>query len=219
MTDLAAMYLDTHARLSELVAGLDRAAVATAVPACPGWSVADVVAHVTAVADDALAGRLTGPPSDEQTAEQVARYKDVPVDDVLSAWSELAPKFAEVVGAFEVWPAALDVAAHEQDVRGALGLPGYRDTDIVRSGAARLVRLLNPPRSLVVEVEDAMFPVEGADGAADELRLRTTRWEVFRFRLGRRSRAQLAAMAWSGDPAPILDHLAIFGPARADVVE
>jgi hypothetical protein len=24
---------------------------------------------------------------------------------------------------------------------------------------------------------------------------------------------------WSGDPSPVLDHLVIFGPARADIVE
>jgi hypothetical protein len=30
---------------------------------------------------------------------------------------------------------------------------------------------------------------------------------------------QLALMDWSGDPAPFLDELCIFGPAKADVVE
>ena len=43
--------------------------------------------------------------------------------------------------------------------------------------------------------------------------------EVFRWRMGRRSRGQLAALDWSGDPAPVLDHLVIFGPARADIIE
>jgi hypothetical protein len=37
--------------------------------------------------------------------------------------------------------------------------------------------------------------------------------------MGRRSRAQLLAMDWSGDPAPVLDHLAVFGPAAQDVME
>jgi hypothetical protein len=37
--------------------------------------------------------------------------------------------------------------------------------------------------------------------------------------MGRRSRDQLAALDWSGDPAPVLDHLVIFGPARTDIVE
>ena len=45
-----------------------------AVPACPGWSVRDVVAHMTAVAEDWAAGSLAGPPTDEQTAAHVARF-------------------------------------------------------------------------------------------------------------------------------------------------
>jgi hypothetical protein len=78
--------------------------------------------------------------------------------------------------------------------------------------------MLHPPTPMIVEVEDATFPIGAAD-AGEPLRLSTTRFEVFRWRLGRRSRDQMAAMAWSGDPAPVLDHLAVFGPAACDVDE
>jgi len=27
------------------------------------------------------------------------------------------------------------------------------------------------------------------------------------------------ALDWSGDPAPVLDHLAVFGPAPRDIIE
>jgi hypothetical protein len=37
--------------------------------------------------------------------------------------------------------------------------------------------------------------------------------------MGRRSGAQLAALDWSADPAPVIDHLAVFGPAAHDIVE
>jgi hypothetical protein len=37
--------------------------------------------------------------------------------------------------------------------------------------------------------------------------------------MGRRSRGQLAALDWSGDPSPVLDHLVVFGPAMADIAE
>jgi hypothetical protein len=49
--------------------------------------------------------------------------------------------------------------------------------------------------------------------------LHTTAFEAFRWRLGRRSRAQLAAMEWSADPTAVLDHLVVFGPAARDVIE
>lgn len=51
------------------------------------------------------------------------------------------------------------------------------------------------------------------------LGLATTRFEALRWRMGRRSRAQLAVLAWAGDPAPVLDHLVVFGPARHGIAE
>ena len=67
-------------------------------------------------------------------------------------------------------------------------------------------------------------PVEGTrirvgpDGEP-VLGLTTTWYVAFRWRMGRRSRDQLAALDWSGDPAPVLDHLVVFGPAGADIIE
>jgi hypothetical protein len=66
-------------------------------------------------------------------------------------------------------------------------------------------------------VEDAEFRL-GPD-SGPPLTLATTRFEAFRWRMGRRSRDQLAALGWSGDPAPVIDHLVVFGPAACDVVE
>jgi uncharacterized protein (TIGR03083 family) len=215
--DLSRLYTETRARLAALIAGLDAAALATSVPACPGWSVQDVVAHELAITEDALAGRLTGPPDEEQTAVQVARFKGHDIGDMLATWARTGPQFAEIVGALEVWPAVIDIASHEQDIRGALGCPGARDSEVVRLGAAAMLSVLTPPVPMRVSVEDAEFRV-GPDGDG-ELGLATTRFETLRWRLGRRSRAQLAALQWSGDPAPVLDHLAIFRPSRIDIIE
>jgi hypothetical protein len=37
--------------------------------------------------------------------------------------------------------------------------------------------------------------------------------------LYRETQARLAALNWTGDPAPVLDHLAVFGPAAGDIIE
>jgi hypothetical protein len=68
-----------------------------------------------------------------------------------------------------------------------------------------------------VPTEDADFRADPADGP--ELGLATCRFEAFRWRMGRRSRAQLATLDWTGDPAPVLDHLMIFGPSPVGIIE
>ena len=235
--DLSLLYRDTQARLAALIAGLDATALGTPVPACPGWSVQDVVAHELAITEDALAGRLTGPPDDEETAAQVARFRGHDIGDMLATWAQTTPPFSDVVGAFGIWPAVIDLASHEQDIRGALGRPGERDSKVVRVCAGAVLSVLAPPVPVRITVEDAEFragpgegaefqagPGEGAEfragpGEGAELGLVTTRFEALRWRMGRRSRAQMAAFDWSGDPAPVLDHLVVFGPSATDIIE
>jgi len=220
---LGGLYLDTHDRLVVLLGELDSAELDRPVPACPGWSVFDVVAHLTAVAQDILAGRLTSPPTDQETAAQVARFRGRPFDQLLAEWDTKAGPLAEMVSAARAWPAVSDIAAHEQDIRAATDRPGARDSDVVRLCSARLVTGLRPPVPVRVTVEDAEFfagpdgPLDGAD--TEVLALRTTRFEAFRWRLGRRSRGQLVALDWSSDPAAVIDHLAIFGPSPIDIIE
>jgi uncharacterized protein (TIGR03083 family) len=223
--DLSTLYAQTRDRLAALVSGLDDAALATPVPACPKWTVRDVIAHLAAVAEDVLAGRLTRPPGEEQTDAQVARFAGCGLGEIVAHWESNAPAFEKLVGTAGIWPAVMDVASHEQDIRGALGLPGARDTDVIRQSAGQLLSWLRTPVPVRVRVEDAEFrsgPAADAGpvpGAVPELALSTTRFEAFRWRLGRRSRAQLAALDWSGDPAPVLDHLVVFGPSPRDIIE
>lgn len=216
--DLAGLYRDTRERLSHLIGGLDAAALGTMVPACPGWAVRDVLAHLTAIAEDALAGRLTDMPDDEFTAGQVARFADVPVAEMLTRWSAAAPAFEAAIEAFRIWPAVIDVASHEQDIRGALGLPGARTCAAIKQTVPRLASRLDLPVPVRIVTEHGEYLTGDGDGEA-ELTLSTSEFELFRWRMGRRSLAQLAAMDWSADPSAILGQLTIFGPATADIVE
>ena len=215
--DLSRLYHDTRERLILLLSALDDAALAIQVPACPAWSVREVVAHLCAVSQDVLAGRLTRIATEEETAAQVGRFKDHDLAGILTAWEDVAPQFERVVGTLEAWPAVVDIASHEHDIRAAVGKPGGRDAEVVWQSAGWLLTRLRPPVPLRVAVEDAEF--RAGPGNGTELRLTTCRFEAFRWRMGRRSRAQLARLDWSGDPSPVLDHLTIFGPAAADIVE
>jgi uncharacterized protein (TIGR03083 family) len=215
--DLAALYLETHHRLAALIAGLDGDALEQPVPGCPGWAVRDVMAHLVAIPDDAMAGRLTGPPTEEETAAQVARFRGHKMDEMVAQWRDQAPAFSELVAGLSIWPAVIDVASHEQDIRGALGRPGARDSQVLRCSAERLIAFWEPPQPVRVVVEDAEFEV-GA-GPQDAIVVTTTRFEAFRWRLGRRSRQQLVQLDWNGDPTPVLDHMVVFRPAPVDIIE
>jgi uncharacterized protein (TIGR03083 family) len=217
VAELAGLYRETRERLTALVSGLDDAVLATPVPACPAWSVRDVLSHVAAIPQDALAGRLTGPPDEDETAAQVARLGGLDLAGILRLWQQHAPGFEDAVAALKVWPAVIDVASHEQDIRAALRQPGARDCAAIQRCSHKLLGWLDPPVPVRVSVEDAEYRIGPPGGA--ELKLTTTRYEAFRWRMGRRSRGQLAALDWSGDPAPVLGHLTVFGPAQRDIVE
>lgn len=215
--EIATTYLDARQRIDDLVRPLDPDALATPVAACPGWSVRDVVCHLAGTVAWAAEGRLRRIPSDDDTAAQVAELADVDLADVLDRWAAMAPTFAEAVAEREIWPAAIDVVTHEHDLRQALGRPGARDTDTVRRLADVLLRSWSPERPVEVARGDRTTRV-GPD-AGDVIRWRTDDFEVLRVRMGRRSRAQLAALDWSADPGPVLDGIVVFGPAGADLDE
>ncbi|MGH9094841.1 MAG: maleylpyruvate isomerase N-terminal domain-containing protein [Acidimicrobiales bacterium] len=69
-------YAGCRSRIGALAGRLDETQAAATVPTCRAWSVHDVVAHVTGVVDDALAGRL------EQVTELVCCHNDLAGTDV-----------------------------------------------------------------------------------------------------------------------------------------
>lgn len=218
MIDLGVEYGASRRRLTELVRDVADPS-GTEVACCPGWSVHDVIAHLVAVIEDVNSGQLSGPPDDAWTAGQIARRAGRPTGDVLDEWTELATPFEQLLTATPVWPALMDVVSHEHDVRAAIGDTGARDLEVISSCGVRLIKALRDIPELAalqVTVDDEAVLVGDERGA---VQLRTTPWEAFRFRLGRRSRRQIQEMDWTGDPAPILGRLTIFGPNPADVVE
>ncbi|MGH3319835.1 MAG: maleylpyruvate isomerase N-terminal domain-containing protein [Streptosporangiaceae bacterium] len=203
---LSELYRGARERVSDLVFAHPEADDVPA-PATPGWRVHDVVAHLTGAAEDLAGGwRPTGGPTDEWTAGHVARGKDVPIVELLEKWARLAPTVERLLDATPVWPVVVDAGTHEHDIRGALGNKEARDSDVVTVSATVLLKSLEVPQSLLVKTELREVPVGPRTGEDAPVTLTTTTFEAFRWRLGRRSRRQLAAMDWSGDPAPYLDH-------------
>jgi Mycothiol maleylpyruvate isomerase N-terminal domain len=187
------------------------------VPACPGWTVRDVVAHLTAVAEEWGDGTLAGPPTDAGTAAQIARFGGEDNDGVVAVWTTAAERLDQQAETAGVTPPLGDITCHEHDIRAALSTPGARDSQAVWWTSDQLLTKLRTPVPLRVIVEDGQY--SSNSGPGNEICLRTTRFEALRWRTGRRSRAQLQAMDWSEDPHAVLEHLHLFGPADVDVVE
>jgi uncharacterized protein (TIGR03083 family) len=212
--DVGARYRRSRLRLTALVRDVRDDEWARPVPACPGWRVHDVVAHLVGVIEDAAAGRIQGPPTPEQTAAEVSRHSNDAPAHLIELWTAMAPSFETAIAAGERWPAFLDVLSHEHDINGALGGTGPRDDDDVGQAARLLAAALPAALRLDLATGDPPSPTRTTD-----FQLRTTAYELFRLRLGRRTRDQVLALDWSADPTPILDDLFIFGPASAPFVD
>lgn len=216
--DLPGLYRDGRERFAALIRDLTAEELGAPVPACPAWSVRDVIAHLCGVADDVSTGNTAGAMTDEWSAAQVVRGREAAPDELLDQWAARSPAVETFLTEYpRRWAAVVDLAAHEQDVRGAVGRPGARDNAIIRAMTPRMLASLDVPAPLVIRTEDGEVRL-GPDSGAPTI-LSTTRFEAFRWRLGRRSRAQVARLGWSDDPGPYLDHLFLFGPSPTDILE
>jgi uncharacterized protein (TIGR03083 family) len=214
------------------------------VPACPSWTVRDVLAHVTGVAADAVRGRYFAGAADAWrderlaaardawTATQVTARRDRPVGALVAEWAgwaaTLEPMLAGAVPLPAGSPAWLrsaplaDLAVHLHDVRGALGLPGDRDAQATGLGMRIYARWLGqrldergrPALRLRAGGRDW---VEGAGPPAAVLE--AAPFELFRALSGRRSAGQVRALAWDGDPEPYLDVLSPYPMPPSPLLE
>ena len=102
MADLAGAYADARRRLWELLAGMDEAALGAQVPACPAWTVQDLLAHLTGIAADAADGTYFSDAArawndaglaaarDEWTAAQVRSRRDRTAAALAAEWARWA---------------------------------------------------------------------------------------------------------------------------------
>jgi uncharacterized protein (TIGR03083 family) len=221
MTDIGLQYGACRERISALVADLTDEHAATPVPACPGWTVHDVVAHLSGSVADVLAGRMDGIGSPEWTAAQVEARRGTSIPDMLAAWAEDSPRFEDGLRAIGGPMASLGVADawhHEQDLRGALGAPGggadpaTEHTAIEAYGSTVGGGWAAAGRApLRIQAGDVTLVTGDGEPSATVI---GTPYEVARALGGRRTEAQLRELTWEGDAEPYIATLAGMGPAE-----
>ena len=157
---------------------------------------------------------------------QVTNREDWPIDQVLDDWAEHAVQIEPTMNRLHpaIGQMVADAVTHEHDIRGGLGTPGARDSTALVIAFNWVLHPLS--RQLKKDVLGTLrIEHEGGEvalGAGDPVtRLHTTRFEIARVVTGRRSMAQILAMAWDGplDPGVLLLAPDLFPPRPTDLVE
>ena len=239
MADIADVYIDVQQRLIDAIS--DPAAdVGAPVPACPGWTARDVLAHHAGVVVDVARGSLGDIAMDllEQwrdldvqrardtlTARQVDERRDHSVPELTDEWLGATRAVTPMLRGEVAPPPSLppyigvilvnDLVVHETDIRSALLLPR------APAGPALSLALAGYSFSLENRIRQLGTPalVLAYDGKQHQLgdqRVGATvsadRHELVRVLAGRRTRDQILALDWDGDPNPYLDILSEYGP-------
>lgn len=218
MPSYQVLYQQSMGRIQTLV---NNGNADTPVPACPGWFIRDVVAHLLGVVADASARKLDEAESDDWSAGHIARVGNRSLGDIVAEWHTRAITRPDV---FERYGAVLvtDVVTHEFDIRGALGNTQSRDLQVVRTVALFYLEALDHiwreegVAPLRILTESSALDIGGDD---PEVSVEIGWWEIGRLTSGRRSPAQVRDYTWSGECDPWIDHLFVFGPRDEPLVE
>ncbi|MBS2538164.1 maleylpyruvate isomerase family mycothiol-dependent enzyme [Catenulispora sp. NF23] len=227
MTTAGVHYRVIRSQLTELAEGLTAEQAGTAVPALPGWSVKDTYAHLAGISYNFVTGAMAYPDDPAWTAEHVAARRNRSLAEICAEWTANSATAEAVLddpaGRRTVF-AVFDAFHHGHDIRGALGRREARDTPETAFVATLMTKFKrggwaqggHPPVQLACAAGSwRLGPADGEPVAA----LTTSDFELSRIIVGRRSRAQMLAAGWSGDPEPIVDLLPVFGPPVTDLTE
>ena len=203
-----------YERVRELVTGLDDRQAETVVPACPDWTVRELLAHMVGLGADVLRGDEPDDHNSTWTQRQVDERKDRSVADLLDEWASVVDPLRQWMRENTTRPLG-DIVIHEQDLRGALGVPGGQGTsglaalrDRMVGGFGEQVQDLAPIALIGDEwswcssgvPEDAAVVVRAPD------------FDLTRALMTRRSANQLRGWTERGDIGPYLSSFAALGP-------
>jgi uncharacterized protein (TIGR03083 family) len=184
------------------------------VPACPAWTVRDLFSHMVGLGTDVVAGDEPDDHNETWTARQVEQRRGHSVAQLVEEWRATAEPLRAWMREHGPRPLG-DVIIHEQDLRGALGVPGGKD-----SGGVALIRDRFAPRvgaglpegtTLGLVGKQWSWASDDGDPEQADVVLHADEFELHRASLARRSADQIRSWTTTGDVEPILGAFATLG--------
>ena len=214
--DCGALYREHRQALLRLVGSLTAQDLGTVVPATPAWSVHDVVAHLVGITADLNALRFDVADPEAWTARQVEERRTATVPELAAEWEAEAGRFEEglrLLG-YELGSHYVgDLLHHSQDVREALGRPPIEDD------LALVVALdfyvdhfsqslaAHGAGAVAIRVADESWTAGAGEVVAT---VTAGRFDLFRSFGGRRTKAEVRALDWTGDVDRVLPFVSAY---------
>jgi uncharacterized protein (TIGR03083 family) len=213
--DWTAEYAATRSRLGDVVLGMPSDDVGRRVPACPDWTVRDLLSHVVGMAAELAGGRFPGGDTQAWIDGIVETRRERTVEEPVDEWHASSDGIDRFIGAMGAGAGQLvyDAVAHEHDIRHALGRPGARDSSGVRASLVAMSGLLERDLdaaglpAIRLTSDGRTWDVGSGDPA---LALALEPFEMIRVFGSRRSEAQLRRLPWEGDVQRYLAALSHF---------
>lgn len=209
-------------RVIDLMTGPPDSAVQRFVPACPDWTVRDLLSHMVGLGVDVLAGDEPDDHNDRWTQRQVDERRGRDVATLLDEWRGVTEPLRAWMADNGARPLG-DVIIHEQDLRGALGVPGGQETDGLHAIRDRFLDRFRPRVENLAPIAllgDGWQWVSAGDVADAAVALRAPAFDLARALVSRRSARQLRSWTERGDVTPYLDAFAVLGPLpESDLAE
>jgi hypothetical protein len=211
-------YARTRDRVIELLAAAPDDELARVVPACPAWTVHDLLAHVVSIPAALSCGRRPTGQIGDWLTELVAERTEQPARSLQDEWQTLDKELEALLSG----PSGLlfaDLAVHEHDFRGALGRPDHAALEVEQMLPRTIAAFKGPLQEAglaPIEVRTGDRVWRSHDGEAGWT-LVVDPWTAVRALNSRRTADELYALPSDGDASgylPILDaHLPL--PAKS----
>ncbi|MFL6145812.1 MAG: maleylpyruvate isomerase family mycothiol-dependent enzyme [Labedaea sp.] len=220
----AALYREARGRIVTVARALDAERLAVTVPACPLWTVKDLLAHFAGMASDMARDNVAGAPGEAWLADQVAARSGRGVEELIAEWEEQGSRWEEIARraehpSFLVRNPYLDTAVYEADLYAALGLPrppAEVTLAIVDSVVPRVAEDFDDLGLYLVTTPDREYPLGLGHAVASAT---TETYELMRAMFGRRSRAQIEGWEWSEPPGAFAERLPILPQVESDLFD